>query len=338
MAITKASASGLAGSRFKDASAGTTKIVDVPDAPTIGTATNLDLSASISFTAASRGGVPTSYTVTSTPGTLTATGSSSPIVVTGLTLGTSYTFKVKATNSTGTGAESSATNSVTASTAVWTFATTLDSSQNYTVPNSVSAIAAFAISGGEAGAAGSGQGGGGGGRGGRAAAAILNTPTPSTQYYVTVGGAGLGDSSFGSIISSAGNGNGTSIATTGYNNANGQAGGNIALAGVTNINFGGSGGAGGSGGMYDGQWDVYNSGSGGQAGGAPAGGGGGSGGTMQGYWGASSNGQPGGAGSIPGGGGGGVGGGYAGNYGQGPAGNGGAGGGGRVVIWEKRVS
>ena len=72
-------------------------------------------SASVSFTApASTGGSPiTGYTVTSTPGNITATGTTSPIIVTGLTNGTAYTFTVHATNANGNGPESVASNSVT---------------------------------------------------------------------------------------------------------------------------------------------------------------------------------------------------------------------------------
>jgi hypothetical protein len=43
-------------------------------------------------------GLPTTYTVTSSPGNMTATGTSSPITVTGLTNGTAYTFTIKAAN------------------------------------------------------------------------------------------------------------------------------------------------------------------------------------------------------------------------------------------------
>jgi hypothetical protein len=56
---------------------------------------------------ASNGGAPvSSYTVTSAPGGLTATGPQSPLTVTGLAARTSYTFTVTAANSAGPGAPS----------------------------------------------------------------------------------------------------------------------------------------------------------------------------------------------------------------------------------------
>ncbi|MGY4515788.1 autotransporter domain-containing protein [Lysobacter sp. HA18] len=86
-----------------------------PDAPTIGSATAGDGQATLTFTApASNGGdTITGYTVTSLPSGISASGASSPIVVSGLTNGTSYTFTVTATNSAGTGAASAASNAVT---------------------------------------------------------------------------------------------------------------------------------------------------------------------------------------------------------------------------------
>lgn len=89
----------------------------VPGAPVIGTATPGDNSATVVFTGpAFDGGTPiAAYTVTSSPGNVTRTGSVSPIQLTGLTNGTSYTFTVTATNSVGTGPGSSASNSVTPS-------------------------------------------------------------------------------------------------------------------------------------------------------------------------------------------------------------------------------
>ena len=87
-----------------------------PGAPTIGTATAAGpTSASVTFTAPSDIGSSaiTSYTVTSSPGGLTATGAASPITVTGLTTNIAYTFIVTATNGAGTGPSSAASNSVT---------------------------------------------------------------------------------------------------------------------------------------------------------------------------------------------------------------------------------
>lgn len=86
-----------------------------PGAPTIGTATGGDTTASVAFTAPANAGSAaiTSYTATSSPGGFTGTGSSSPITVSGLTNGTAYTFTVTATNGAGTGPASAASNSVT---------------------------------------------------------------------------------------------------------------------------------------------------------------------------------------------------------------------------------
>ena len=89
------------------------KVLDIPNPPTIGTATAGGESVSIAFTADSSGkGGPTfSYIAKSNPGNITATGSTSPINVTGLTAGTSYTISVAGVNPTGTGEYSSASGS-----------------------------------------------------------------------------------------------------------------------------------------------------------------------------------------------------------------------------------
>ncbi|MFC3068576.1 cadherin-like beta sandwich domain-containing protein [Phenylobacterium soli] len=87
----------------------------VPGAPTIGAVTPGNGQVGVAFTApASNGGSGiTGYTVTSSPGGFTGTGASSPITVSGLTNGTSYTFTVTASNSAGTGSASSPSASAT---------------------------------------------------------------------------------------------------------------------------------------------------------------------------------------------------------------------------------
>ena len=86
----------------------------VPGVPTSVTATAGSAKASVAFTApANNGSDITGYTVSSNTGGFSATGTTSPIVVTGLTNGTAYTFTVTATNSAGSGTASSASNSVT---------------------------------------------------------------------------------------------------------------------------------------------------------------------------------------------------------------------------------
>jgi hypothetical protein len=89
-------------------------ITSVPDIPTIGTVIGGSGQATVAFTASanSNGLSNNAYTVTSNPGGITATGTDSPIVFTGLTNGTSYTFTITATNSVGTSLASAASNSV----------------------------------------------------------------------------------------------------------------------------------------------------------------------------------------------------------------------------------
>jgi hypothetical protein len=95
--------------------------ITTPGAPTIGTATTLsDSEISVAFTPPSDGGGSpiTSYTVTSSPGGYTATGTESPIVVSGLNGGTGYTFTVTATNAAGTSDASGSSNQATTDTRI----------------------------------------------------------------------------------------------------------------------------------------------------------------------------------------------------------------------------
>jgi trimeric autotransporter adhesin len=106
---------------LKSVMAGVTPIADVPDAPTIGAATDVGTSraynngsATVAYTAAPTGGTAATFTATSTPGSFTGTGTS-PITVTGLQSATSYTFTVSAANANGT-LTSAASSSITATT------------------------------------------------------------------------------------------------------------------------------------------------------------------------------------------------------------------------------
>ncbi|WP_407829168.1 fibronectin type III domain-containing protein [Shewanella algae] len=87
----------------------------VPGAPMSVSAVAADASATVSFSApASTGGVAiNSYTVTSSPGGFTASGTGSPLTVSGLSNGTDYSFTVSASNTAGTGPTSSPSNTVT---------------------------------------------------------------------------------------------------------------------------------------------------------------------------------------------------------------------------------
>ena len=70
-----------------------------PTAPTLGTATAGNASASIPFTAPSYLGKPSTnnlYVAISTPSSITGSSTTSPITVSGLSNGTSYTFTVTA--------------------------------------------------------------------------------------------------------------------------------------------------------------------------------------------------------------------------------------------------
>ena len=153
----------------------------VPAAPTIGTATATSYSsASVTFTAPScNGGLSIDYyQATSSPGCISATGSSSPISITGLSGGTSYTFKVRAHNSLGYGSYSSSSSSITTPVQASSSSYTSPGCYTFTAPSGVTTVSAVAIGGGGGGA---GSGGGGGGLGYTNNISV----TPGSNYTVS---------------------------------------------------------------------------------------------------------------------------------------------------------
>ncbi|TDB33013.1 autotransporter domain-containing protein [Stenotrophomonas sp. TEPEL] len=93
----------------------------VPGAPTSVSASPSgtgQISVTFAAPASTGGSAITGYTVTAAPGGATGTGAGSPITVSGLTVGQSYTFTVTATNSAGTGSASAASNAAVAADAI----------------------------------------------------------------------------------------------------------------------------------------------------------------------------------------------------------------------------
>ena len=214
----------------------------VANAPTIGAVTAGNAQVSVAFTAPAcvGGGAISSYTAFANCGVYRTTGASSPLVVTGLTNGTAYTFKVIATNAYGPSYPSAASASATPILPVGQQAFVCSGTFSWVAPAGVTSVSVVAVGGG--GARGrwpctcSFANGGGGG-----ALAYGNNITviPGNSYAIVVGagGSGCGPSGGASTFNS------TSVgAGGGQTNRSSNLGG----AGGTVINgTGGSGGAGG---------------------------------------------------------------------------------------------
>lgn len=266
----------------------------LPGAPTIGTATATgSTTASVAFTAPTNtGGLSiTGYQVLSSPGSITATGSSSPITVTGLTASTSYTFQVRAQNSIGYGSYSGSSNSITTLVA--------PGSQSYTTPGCYSWVAPAGVTSVSVVAIGApsdayNSGGGGGGLGYKNNISV----TPGSSYTVVVGtpgtgGAGSGTASYFICTATVSGCGGVYSGGLAYGGSYTGTGGGSGGSGGTNAGaysggggaggYAGSGGRGGNSSVGCGSGQAGNSGSGGGGGGGGGGasnyGGGGGGGT-----------------------------------------------------------
>jgi trimeric autotransporter adhesin len=237
----------------------------VPGAPTIGTVTAGNAQATVPFTApASDGGSAiTGYRVTSSPGGITATGLSSPIVITGLSNGTAYTFTVAAQNIVGYGPESAASNSVTPSAyapsilaQVYNSSNTSASTGSFTVPAGTNFIYVFGAAGGGSGgltvSQDNGSGAGGGGAANVTGYKIAVSSGDTISYSVGAGGAGRNPSS-GSNNGITGSAttltrSGSDIFNLSAGVGGGQDGGSGGSGGANN-GYGVSGGSGGTGGQ-----------------------------------------------------------------------------------------
>ena len=209
--------------------------ISVPGAPTSVSATVASGQSSVSFVAPTDNGGSTilSYTVISSPGNIKKSGSSSPIIITGLTNGTAYTFTVKAHNIAGSSTASSASGSVT--------------------PIQIVTADYLVLAGGGGGGGGDSQdyGAGGGGAGG-----LRSTVTAtggggslesalalslSTNYTVTVGAGGAGGAG-GTTNNST---DGTQGVNSVFSTITSTGGGFGGKARNTTSTAGGSGGSGG---------------------------------------------------------------------------------------------
>jgi len=272
----------------------------VANAPTIGTATaGTSNCASVTFTAPSctGGSVISTYSAyCTTTGTNRATGASSPITVTGLTTGTSYTFRVVATNIYGPSYPSAASNSITAT--VVTCATfTTAGTFSWVAPAGVTSVAAVAVGGGGGGAGSNSSGCSGTGGGGGALSYVNGiSVTPGNSYTVVVGDGGAGQAANAGSIGNAGN-------TSSFGSTFVSAGGGGAGQKCSNFNpaggavLTGTGGAGGVGGRKCAS-SVPSTGGGGAGGYSGSGGAGGLGGGGSGCDGSSGSGGGGGGGGA----------------------------------------
>ena len=172
-----------------------------PGQPTSVSATAGDAQAVVSFTVPAYTGKGTvNYTATSSPGGFTASGSSSPLTVTGLSNGTAYTFTVRATTAGVQGSASSASASVTPVLPSYALSQTFNSSGTYTVPAGKTKVAAFVIGGGGGGTGGKSRtgnsdgGGGAGGGGGATVGFSEYSVSAGQEFTITIGSFGNGGS------------------------------------------------------------------------------------------------------------------------------------------------
>lgn len=230
----------------------------VANAPTIGSASLVGGAVQVSFTppTTNNGSNITSYTAVSSPSGITTSGATSPITMSGLAPGTSYTFTVYATNAVGNSASSAASNSVTTATPSASGGTvtydglytvrTFTSSGTLTVSGGTLACDILVVGGGGAGGRSgnlfTGVTAGGGGAGGL----IYQTGAsiPSGAHVITIGTGGLAGQAY--AARAAANGVNTTAGSL-YTAVGGGYGAGNMLGTIAPASAGGSGGGAGNG-------------------------------------------------------------------------------------------
>lgn len=202
------------------------------------------------------------YTVSTDSG-LSTTGTSSPVILNGITNGTLYTISVTATNVAGTSLPTSL-GPIDSSYTFTTTSFTSTGSVSWTAPAYVTTVEYLVVGGGGGGGGGYDTGGGGGGGGGMVLTGSLSV-IPESMYAVTVGSGGAAstnnypstnetdggdgqDSIFGSITSFGGQGGKRSRFQVGGSGAGGAAQNTNIISGRGGNGGGSNGGGGGGGG------------------------------------------------------------------------------------------
>jgi titin len=228
-----------------------------PDAPTSLVATPGNAQASIAFTQGFDGGSPiTNYYYSTDNGatfyTLSPPDTASPVVITGLTNGTTYQIKLKAVNIAGESAASDAVSATPIGPTILTYS--IVRSYTWTAPTGITSIDYLVVGGGGGSGGGYDTGGGGGGGGGMVLSGTLSV-TPGTVYDIVVGDGGMGgtsvrtslpeingspgnDSSFDTIVALGGSGGYASR----HGNPSANNGGGSAAIDPTTASNGGNGG------------------------------------------------------------------------------------------------
>lgn len=245
-------------------------LVTIPTAPTLTNIVPSSGAIAAIFTApVSTGGRPiTSYTATATPGNFTGTSATSPVTVSGLTNGITYTISVVANNAVGSSASSNTLSVAAGDVANGQAAYTTAGTYSWVAPAAVTQVSAVAVGGGSGeqqnqfsspGAPGYNSGGSGGGLGWKNSIVTV----PGASYTVVVGIAGPASNSEGPptranagssyfISAATVQGNGATYASGGsYTGDGGGTGGNGTYSQASNGagGAGGYSGAGGNGGL-----------------------------------------------------------------------------------------